>query len=84
MGAVQGKLQNLLLFFAPLRHKLFLREYTNDNRDEGITSPKKKKTPKLTEAKILVVKVHTNAKVKQVCCLVRAPRAMLYPGVEEG
>lgn len=53
MSAVEGKLQNLLLFFAPLRHKLFLRKYTN--RDEGTTSrparpPKKLKELKTSEA----------------------------------
>lgn len=53
MSAVEGKLQNLLLFFAPLRHKLFLRKYTN--RDEGRTSrptrpPKKLKELKTPEA----------------------------------
>jgi hypothetical protein len=32
MSAVQGELQNLLLFFAPLRHKLFLRKHTNNKK----------------------------------------------------
>lgn len=49
MSAVEGKLQNLLLFFAPLRHKLFLRKYTN--RDEGTTSRPTRTPQKLKELK---------------------------------
>lgn len=49
MSAVEGKLQNLLLFFAPLRHKLFLRKYTN--RDEGTTSRPARPAQKVKELK---------------------------------
>lgn len=66
MSAVEGKLQNLLLFFAPLRHKLFLRKYTN--RDEGTTSRPARPPPKIKRTQnTRGVEAHTNAKPVGSC-----------------
>ena len=66
MGAIKSELQNLLLFFAPLHHKLFLRKYTNDNRDEDSISRKNKIN---RTRNVIGIKVHTNTKLMEVCSL---------------